>query len=111
MSCRDNYRTALEFSPGYAEAHNNLGKELAVRGRGDEAIAHFRKAAEFKPDFIQAQFNLGLTLARGGKFDQALEHCRKALDLASTGSDTALVETIRAQVGVLRSVAPASKPP
>ena len=33
----------MELKPDYAEAHNNLGIALKVRGKLDEAIACYRR--------------------------------------------------------------------
>lgn len=64
------YETALRLQPRYsaarsglAEAHYNLGVELAKAGRVPEAIAHLEAALQWKPGFAEAHNNLGVVLS------------------------------------------------
>jgi tetratricopeptide (TPR) repeat protein len=43
------YNRAIQLTPGYAEAHNNLGNALKEKGLLDEALARFRRAVALKP--------------------------------------------------------------
>lgn len=40
----DNFRRAVDLSPGFSEAHNNYGLFLCLRKREKEAMQHFEKA-------------------------------------------------------------------
>jgi tetratricopeptide (TPR) repeat protein len=51
-------------TPGYAEAHNNLGNALAGRGPTDEAITHYRRALAIRPEMAAARRNLAAVLAQ-----------------------------------------------
>ncbi len=75
------YRRALESSPTFAEAHNNLGAALQAQGRLEEAEACFRRALADKPDYVAALNNLGGLLAALGGRTQAEESFRKVLAL------------------------------
>ena len=107
----EHYRKALEINPEYVLAHNNLGLVLADRGQVGEAITHYRKALEISPDYAEAHYNLGLALAGRGQVGEAIEHYGKALGLASARNDRALAGAIRAQIRLLRPVAPARRVP
>jgi hypothetical protein len=72
----EHFNQALRMKPDYAEAHNNLGIQLAsLPGRGDEALAHFEAAVRLRPDLAGAQFNLGVALSKvGGRTAEAISH-------------------------------------
>jgi len=53
----DYYRKALSRAP-LANAHNNLGIDLATSGRTAEAETHFREAIRLRPGYREAQLNL-----------------------------------------------------
>jgi Flp pilus assembly protein TadD len=57
------YRAALEKQPGSDLLHNNLGYNLLLQGRNQEAAAEFRRALEIAPGSVLARNNLGLALA------------------------------------------------
>ncbi len=76
------YEAALRIEPGYAEARNNLGVELArIPGRLADATALFETALEINPDLVGAHYNLGTVLFQQGLFSAACEQYEKALKL------------------------------
>jgi tetratricopeptide (TPR) repeat protein len=75
------WRTTLARNPDCWVAYNNLGYDLAARGRLDEAIEHLRKALQINPDFSDALNNLGITLATKGQYDEAIKDYRKAIQI------------------------------
>jgi tetratricopeptide (TPR) repeat protein len=75
------YRRALELSPDYPEAHNNLGSALQAQGRLDEAVTCYRRALELRPDYPEAHNNLGSALQAQGRLDEAVTCYRRALKL------------------------------
>ena len=77
----DCYRRALELSPDYAEAHNNLGIVLNGRGELQEAVEHYQRALALKPDYAEAYYNLGIAFGGRGKWDEAVTYYRRALAL------------------------------
>lgn len=60
-------------------AHNNLGRELAEKGRFDEAIAEYNAALRIKPAYATALTNLGAALAKSGKKEDAIRSYTEAL--------------------------------
>lgn len=65
------FAAIVKQSPGFAEAHFNLGLVNEERGRYDEAIASFQKALALKPHLHGANLFLGVTEFR-------LNHLEKA---------------------------------
>ena len=68
------YERALEVSPGYAQAHNQLGLALAAQDKWPAALAHFQQAIQLKPDYAEALCNSAWLLAtcRHGRYLQKL---------------------------------------
>jgi tetratricopeptide (TPR) repeat protein len=58
------------------------GHVAVLRGRSDEAIAHYREAAEIAPDRPLPHTSLGGVLLREGRLDEALEAYARALGRA-----------------------------
>jgi tetratricopeptide (TPR) repeat protein len=61
----------LQVTKENALAHTNLGIALAMRGRLDQAVAHYTEALRIKPDFAEVHYNLGVVLAAQGRLEQA----------------------------------------
>ena len=76
-----NYTQAIEVSPNFVDAHNNLALVLKLQGKLTEAIDHYRKAVSIEPDNADIHYNLGNTLQSLGKFDEAISHYRQALKI------------------------------
>ncbi|WP_132217269.1 hypothetical protein [Kribbella steppae] len=62
----DYNRRALESDPGAFPAANDLGVQLALEGRDDDAVAALRQAVYAKADYALAWFNLGVVYADMG---------------------------------------------
>jgi tetratricopeptide (TPR) repeat protein len=60
---------------------NNLGYELAIRNRLDEAEQLFRKVLSIKKDFPEAHQQLALALESKSQYEEALFHYREAARL------------------------------
>lgn len=58
------FRLALEYRPGFPEAHANLGLVALARGRLTEAESHLRTAVELNSDFAVAWADLGVVHER-----------------------------------------------
>jgi len=76
----DCYRRAIEFDPGFADAHCNLGSLLFNRGRRDEARRHFERTVELAPRHVEGHLNLGTLCEEDGAEERALWHYRRALE-------------------------------
>jgi len=61
-----------------ATAHNDIGVELALREKYEEAIAKFKEASELNPLFVEAYINLGNAYKEVGKEQNGDKALRKA---------------------------------
>lgn len=59
----------------------SLGKALANKGSGSEAIAAFEQAVKLAPSNAEAQFELGRALSQSSETDEARLHLMKAIEL------------------------------
>jgi tetratricopeptide (TPR) repeat protein len=73
------FKKALQISPDFPLAHNNLGNALLQKGRVGDAIAEFQKALKIEPDYADAHISLGNVLLQTGKVDEAIAHYQQAL--------------------------------
>ncbi|HEX7793412.1 MAG TPA: tetratricopeptide repeat protein [Vicinamibacterales bacterium] len=81
MQTAERDRLIAEAVPRSAQAHNNLGGALLVRGQVDEAIDHLQTAMRLDPTLAEARSNLGVALARRGRWSEAIEQYDEALRL------------------------------
>ena len=75
----DAYRSALELSPDWVEAHINLGTALYQLGRMEESRDVFRRATILDPRNALGHFNLGCMHDRLGDALSAIEEFRAAI--------------------------------
>ncbi len=75
------FRQSIELSPGFAEAHGNLGAVLIQLERLPEAKQELMTAIELSPDNAEGHCNLGYILLRQGKVSQARTHLLRAEQL------------------------------
>jgi len=75
----DEYEKAIALQPGFAPAHNRLGKVYAVLNEFESAETHFRKVIELAPGVDQGYLNLGLLYVLKGAPQEALLWLEKAL--------------------------------
>jgi serine/threonine-protein kinase len=71
------FLTALELSPGNADAHNHYSWLCSSLERYDDALREVRRARELDPMLIQT--DVATTLLRAGRIDEALEEARISL--------------------------------
>ena len=74
------FKRTVEINPDHVEAHFNLGKELAERGRLDEAMVHYQKVMKIQPSSA-VHNNVGLILATQGRFSEAMAHYQAAMKM------------------------------
>jgi serine/threonine-protein kinase len=77
LSAEREFLTAIELSPGSAEAHNHYSWLCASLERYDDALREVRQARELDPILIQT--DVATTLLRAGRIDEALEEARRSL--------------------------------
>ena len=51
------YRKALDGTPDFFKAHNNLGNVLLDLGQLDEAVGSYQKALSIDPGYMEAFSN------------------------------------------------------
>ena len=73
------WRDTLAKNPSSWMAYNNLGMELGIQSRFDEALPAFYTALRLKPDNFKAHHNLGKTLSQMGRLDETVSHFNESL--------------------------------
>jgi Tfp pilus assembly protein PilF len=73
------FRRALEVDAQSYIAHDVVGRMATMRGRKDEAAAHYRAAIAIAPGQPIPHNNLGLLLLEENKLDEAVGQFREAL--------------------------------
>jgi len=74
------HRRAIQRAPGRDTLHNNLGYNLMMQGRKQDAVEEFRRALDLNPSSETARNNLGLAL--GDQPAAALSQFRQTADSA-----------------------------
>ena len=75
------FKRALELTPGNAMAYSWYSEYLTTMGRSDESIAVVKKAQEIDPVSPVISTTLPHAYYFARKFDPAMEYLRKSLDL------------------------------
>ncbi len=81
------FRLAVEVTPGFARAWNNLGIAAAHLGRREEAIAFWRESIRRAPALPAPRNNLGALYLETGSDRAALETLEAAARLPESGPD------------------------
>lgn len=72
---------AVQISPNYVEAHNNLGARYLMLGQQEEAIKEFQKTIALDPALAKAHSNLSVALMMRHRYPEAEAAARRALEL------------------------------
>ena len=75
------YRAALKLKPQIAEAWVNLGLDLYVMKKDDEAIVAFQQALKRKPELLGANLFLGMAYLRATQYEKAIVPLKKVTSL------------------------------
>jgi tetratricopeptide (TPR) repeat protein len=75
------YQNAVQWRPGDAQTHYQLGMLVAKQRKFEAAIGHYQSALRIKPDFPEAHNNFGFALQNLGRVQEAASHWREALRL------------------------------
>ena len=73
------WRDTAAKNPRSVIAHTNLGWDLYIHGRTDDAIAQYRAALEIEPSMPETNMDLGLAYAKNGRDIDAMTQYLKAL--------------------------------
>jgi tetratricopeptide (TPR) repeat protein len=84
------HRAALELAPAQDSLHNNLGYNLLMQKKSEEAAGEFREALRLNPASQVARNNLGLALANSNA-TQAIANWQAASDPAAAHNNLAAV--------------------
>jgi len=71
-----------------AQAHNQLGDLLSLRGYQDEALAHYYEGIQISPGIESLHTSLGNLLLQMGRTAEAKEHFQSAAELQPTNAVT-----------------------
>jgi tetratricopeptide (TPR) repeat protein len=71
----------IKTDPGGSYGHYNLAREIARKGRYQDAMRHYREALRIRPDDADSHNNLGLLLALTGQFDLSLAELQRAVQV------------------------------
>ena len=83
------HRDALALNPKSDSLHNNLGYNLLMQGKNNDAAAEFRDALKINPQSVVARNNLGMALANTP--DQAAVNWPSVGDPAAAHNNMAAV--------------------
>jgi len=75
------WQDTLAKNPRCWMAHDNLGTDLMLSGRLQEAMGHYKQALRINPDSAMAHNDLGAALMREGRLQEAISHYEQALRL------------------------------
>jgi tetratricopeptide (TPR) repeat protein len=92
------YREALQISPGYVEALEEIGKLYFGAKKFGEAADAFQRAVEIDGSYANNWFNLALARRRAGELDRARDAFRRYLVLKPDDADARmkLADVLRA---------------
>ena len=85
------HRKAIELAAGVDYLHNNLGYNLLMQKKNEEAAAEFRESLRLNPSSEVARNNLGLALANSNESSQAVTYWQSTTDAASAHNNLAVV--------------------
>jgi protein O-mannosyl-transferase len=72
---------AVQYQPGFVDAHYNVALELARIGKINEALSHLETAVRLNPKFAEAHFNYGVALAKLQRYSEAVTEFEETLKL------------------------------
>ena len=85
------HRKALELTPAVGYLHNNLGYNLLMQKKNDEAAREFQEALKLNPGSQMARNNLGIALAHSNDTAQAVANWQATSDPATAHNNLAAV--------------------
>ena len=85
------HRKALELTPAVDYLHNNLGYNLLMQTKNEEAAREFQEALKLNPGSQMARNNLGIALAHSNDTAQAVANWQATSDPATAHNNLAAV--------------------
>jgi TolB-like protein/DNA-binding winged helix-turn-helix (wHTH) protein/Flp pilus assembly protein TadD len=83
LGAEKEFRRAIELNPSYATAHQWYAEELAVVGRGDEAVAEIKRAQELDPLSLPISVVAGWIVYLGRDYDRAINQYQRTVEMDS----------------------------
>jgi TolB-like protein/DNA-binding winged helix-turn-helix (wHTH) protein/Flp pilus assembly protein TadD len=80
-SAGQEFRRAIELSPGYATAHHWYAWHLSLVGRNEEAIVEMKKAENLDPLSIIINADLAELLVLAHYYDESIRQSRKTIEM------------------------------
>lgn len=77
----NDYNTAIELKPDYADAYLGRGNIFLMEHRNDEALKDYNKAIELRPGYADIYLSRGTLFINEKKVDEALKDFNKAIEL------------------------------
>jgi Flp pilus assembly protein TadD len=96
------HRKAVEVAPNVDYFHNNLGYNLLMQKKYEDAAAEFRTALKLNPGGAMARNNLAMALANSNATAQALAAWQSTTDPASAHNNLAAVWMEKGNYGEAR---------
>jgi len=81
------WRYAVERSPHFLLAQENLGKALLLNNQPEEAQTHFEEVLRLKPQRATSHYDVGKALVQMGRLDEGIAEYRQALALDPTDAE------------------------
>ncbi|MDP3219978.1 MAG: tetratricopeptide repeat protein, partial [Deltaproteobacteria bacterium] len=78
------FQRAVELSPEFVEARNNLGVQFLNAGNYEQAVANLSSAVALAPSWAKARLNLGDALRATRQYDRAMQEFQRVQTLDST---------------------------
>jgi len=85
------HRKALALAPAQESLHNNLGYNLMMQHKNDDAAVEFREALKINPQSQVVRNNLGMALAQQNAGKEAVASFQSAADAATAHNNLAAV--------------------
>jgi tetratricopeptide (TPR) repeat protein len=83
----ENYNSALEINPQYAEAYYSRGICYYYMNNYDSALLDYSKAIEIVPSFDKAYFNRGIIYANRKEWENALSDYSKSIEIKNDNAN------------------------
>ncbi|MFL6374996.1 MAG: TPR end-of-group domain-containing protein [Pyrinomonadaceae bacterium] len=74
------YKRAIELSPGYPTGYHWYGEFLVFQGRFDEGLATYRKAIEIEPYSLAIGSDYGIAQYYARRYDDSVTYLKKLID-------------------------------
>jgi Flp pilus assembly protein TadD len=85
------HRKAIELAPAADYLHNNLGYNLLMQKKNEEAAGEFQEALKLNPGSQMARNNLGIVLAQSNDPTKAVANWQSTSDAATAHNNLAAV--------------------